>query len=157
MAVPPRQKARYCLIRTLVQFVAPAAVQDDGALFHHVTAVRQLQGELEVLLDQQHRDVALVLQPLQHAADERDDRRLDAPVGSSRIEGRCRRRSGRWLAAAAGRRSGRRPCGEHLLEHREAFEDALGTGSAPFGLASRPTCRFSSTVSCGKISRPCGT
>src|SRR5262249_43571321 len=55
-----------------------AAFHDNGPLFHHVIAVGQLEGELEILLDQQQCELPFLLQRLQHLADERDDGRLDA-------------------------------------------------------------------------------
>ena len=54
-------------------------LQDDRALLHDVIAVGQLQGELEILLHQQHRHAGpRCLSVCQHVADQRDDRRLNA-------------------------------------------------------------------------------
>ena len=46
------------------------AVQHDGTLLHDVIAVGQLGGKLEVLLDQQHRQLSLRLQRLEHVGAE---------------------------------------------------------------------------------------
>ncbi len=45
----------------------------------------------------------------------------------------------------------------HRLEHREKLVHSSGMVLLPSVRACRPTRRFSSTVSFGKICRPCGT
>ncbi len=45
----------------------------------------------------------------------------------------------------------------HALEHGKELEDLSGMSRRPSARAASPVRRFSSTVSCEKISRPCGT
>src|SRR2546427_2510352 len=56
----------------------PLALQGHDALVHDVEPVADRPRELEVLLDQQDRSVALPLDPPQHVGDLVDDGRLDA-------------------------------------------------------------------------------
>jgi hypothetical protein len=48
---------------------------------------------------------------------------------------------------------------QHVLQHGKQIEDFVGgiVTVARAAAAAKPVSRFSSTVSSGKISRPCGT
>src|SRR5437764_1358001 len=74
---PQRSKGQVWLDGLPVH-VGDAPRKDDRPLLHDVVAARQLQGELQVLLDQQHGHPALGLERLQDATDLGDDRRLNA-------------------------------------------------------------------------------
>src|SRR4051812_34827554 len=54
------------------------AVDDDRAAVHHGDAVRQIAGEVEILLDQQNGQPAALAQQANDARDFLDDARLDA-------------------------------------------------------------------------------
>ena len=82
-------------------------------------------------------------------------------VGSSRISSlriEHQRAADRQLLLLAARKIAAAPP-QHLLQHREHLEDVLRDScdrrAAP--RTAKPMRRFSSTVSRGKISRPCGT
>ena len=92
-------------------------------------------------------------------ADVLDDRRLDALGRLIEDEqfGLCDQRTGdgellllttRKIAAAAR---------QHVLQHREQPQHLGADVAFGRGKTVRPVLRFSSTVSSGKISRPCGT
>ena len=116
--------------------------------------------ERQLLLDQQDGDVALLAQALDDVADLLHDVGLDALgrlVEKSSFGSQRQRAADRELLLLAAREVAAAAV-QHLLQHREQLEDvardlALAVACAP----SRPLCRFSSTVSCAKISRPCGT
>ena len=58
--------------------LAPCAGQHHLAALHHGVGVGQLAGEIEILLDQQDRHLALLAQVGDGAADVLDDGGLDA-------------------------------------------------------------------------------
>jgi hypothetical protein len=121
--------------------------------------VREVEGEVEILLHQDDRHLALVAQLADHPPDQLDDVGLDAlgrlvhqqdarPGDERARDGKLLLLPARQVAAAAVL---------HLLQDREQLEDPVGHRCSDFGRQAKPVSRFSRTVSSGKIMRPCGT
>src|SRR5258706_15914641 len=134
------------------------ALFDDLAARHDEVVIGERFGEIVVLLDQQHGHLAALGERGNHVADIFDDRRLMPSVGSSRIRIFGSAASARPIASCCcwpPERSPPRRCSMSFSTGNMSKIRA-GTLLAP-DLGASPIKRFSSTVTRGKISRPCGT
>src|SRR6266581_2212964 len=57
------------------------AFEHDAAVFHDIAVVRDVERQGGVLLDEQHRELLLLLEPEDHAEDFLDDHRREAERG----------------------------------------------------------------------------
>ena len=134
---------------------------DDAAALDQHDAARDIEHELEVLLDDQHRETMLLAQRRQKVADLLDDRRLDALGGL--VEKRAATAAARARAPAPGS-AARRP----TMRPRADSEAGSGAGkiattrsiarssvSPESGVHARR--RFSCALRPGRMPRPCGT
>ena len=133
---------------------------DHRAAIHDREAIAEIAGKIEILLDQNDGDVAEAAQIDDGAADILDDRGLDAfgRLVEQQTASAASPARGRSPVAAAVRRKGRRRAGAACPSAPETARTHRPECSCPRGLSgAKPVLRFSSTVSSGKISRPCGT
>src|SRR5690606_37791039 len=74
----PYRSHRQISLHEPVRELVHAASGDDPALGHDSEAVAEAAHERQLLLDDEHRQSELVIQPANHVADCRDDARLNA-------------------------------------------------------------------------------
>ena len=128
----------------------------DAPVHHHVDGVGDLDRDAEVLLDQQHRDLALGGERLQHRRDLLDDHRREA-LGrlvhhqQLRVEEQRARDREHLLLAAGELGAAVSSCS------RRAAETSRRCARPSRALSSQPDVRCSSTESEGQTRRPCGT
>ena len=131
-----------------------------AAFFENAELAGDPPRERQLLLDQQHRDARVPIEPQDDVADLVHDVRLNAfgrLVQDQQLRLEHERAADRELLLLSAGEIAAAPA-EHLLQDRETGRRSAAESHAlPSGARPRPTRRFSSTVSCGKISRPCGT
>ncbi len=134
--------------------MAPDATQRPFSRIRKSLATRRRERQL--LLDEQHRDARTVLiEPQDDAADLVHDVRLD-PLGRLVQDQQARleheRAADRELLLLAAARDRRRAASASWPAPGTVRRSAAARRAATLGRTPRPTRRFSSTVSCGKIS-----
>ena len=154
-----RHSAIWRLISSRIEIAAIADVFHRAAV-HHREIVAELAGKVEILLDQHDRDAAQAAQieiarPISLMIDG-----WMPSVGSSSSSSFGRITSARPIASCCcwppDRSPPRRP--QHRLAAPETARTRRpGCCGRRASAAPKPVLRFSSTVSSGKISRPCGT
>ena len=120
----------------------------------------ELACEVEILLDQHDRNLSQIAQIGDGAADILDDRGLNSLgrlIQQQQPRPHDQRAAdGELLLLAAGQITA--AAAQHAVEHGKQGEHVVGDVTGPPARAGQSrSSRFSSTVSKGKISRPCGT
>ena len=173
----PGPPPRYALCTSgRSRICAALALEDDPARLEHVRALAEVECEQRVLLDEQDRDVLLVVQPVQELDELLDDDRREAErelVDRERARLGHQRATDRdhLLLAARGSSGG---AVAQLVQLRQQGVDALetlarlargggGSGASRSTISVRnerpnaPSRRFASTGRLGKTWRPSGT